>query len=82
MFKILPIGRKTGMSDDRLEEGLVRYRALMRFTGKNTGDAVPDRTTIASYPRKLGDDAVREIFDLFKDQLSVGGIRRQRRANG
>ena len=75
MFKVLLIGRKTGMSDQRLEEALAQNLALIRFIGKDIGDAVPDRTTIARYRDRLDDDTVREVFDLFHDQLEAAGFK-------
>lgn len=47
--------------------------SLHRFLSLGIGDSVPDRTTIARYRSSLDTHAVREVFELFNDQLAVAG---------
>ena len=73
MFKVLLVGVKGGYSDERLERALTDSLSLHRFLGLELNDRVPDRSTIARYRSRLGDEGALEVFHLFDQQLEAAG---------
>ena len=70
MFKLLLVGRKCGLSDEKLEVLALDSLRVMRFLGVAMGDAIPDRATIARYRSQLDENTMRESFEAFNDQLA------------
>ena len=73
MFKLLLVGRKCGLSDEKLEVLAVDSLRIMRFLGVGMGDPIPDRATIARYRTQLDENTMRELFDAFHAQLAARG---------
>ena len=73
MFKLLLVGRKCGLSDEKLEVLAVDSLRIMRFLGVSMGDPIPDRATIARYRTQLDENTMRELFDAFHAQLAARG---------
>ena len=73
MFKILLVGLKTGCSDEKLEFLLTDSLSLKRFLHLPMDAPAPDRTTIARYRSELDASGVRDVFELFHDQLEAKG---------
>ena len=73
MFKLLLVGRKCGLSDEKLEVLAVDSLRVMRFLGVAMGDPIPDRTTIARYRAQLDENTMRELFEAFHVQLAAQG---------
>ena len=73
MFKLLLIGRKCGLSDEKLEVLALDSLRVMRFLGVTMGDAMPDRATIARYRSQLDEHTMRELFEAFNAQLAARG---------
>ena len=53
MFKLLLVGRKCLLSDEKLELLAVDSLRIMRFFGVGMGDPLPVRATIARYRTQL-----------------------------
>ena len=68
MFKLLLVGRKCGLSDEKLEVLAEDSLRLMRFLGVALGDPIPDRATIVRYRTQLDENTMRELIDAFKTQ--------------
>jgi IS5 family transposase len=63
------------LSDPRLEEEIADRRSFQLFLGLNSGDAIPDETTICRYRElfsRLGLD--RKLFSAFTRQLEKHGL--------
>ena len=73
MFKLLLVGRKCGLSDEKLEVLALDSLRVMRFLGVSMGDAIPDRATIARYRSQLDENTMRELFEAFNAQLAARG---------
>ena len=73
MFKLLVVGRKCGLSDEKLELAALDSLRIMRFLGLSLGARAPDRATIARYRSQLDEDTMRELFDTFHDVLEARG---------
>ena len=59
MFKLLLVGRKCGLSDEKLEVLALDSLRVLRFLGVSMGDAIPDRATIARYRSQLDENTIR-----------------------
>ena len=66
MFKLLLVGRKCGLSDEKLEVLALDSLRVMRFLGVAMGVAIPDRATVARYRAQLDEHTMRELFEEFK----------------
>ena len=74
MFKLLLIGRKCGLSDEKMEVLALDALQVMRFLGVSSmGDAIPDRATIARYRSQLDENTMRALFEAFNAQLAARG---------
>ena len=73
MFKLLLVGRKCGVSDAQLEVMAYDSRRVTRFLGVEEGDILPDQKTIARYRSALDENAMRELFEAFNDELAARG---------
>ena len=71
MFKLLLVGRKCGLSDEKLEVLALDSPPVMRFLGVAMGDPIPDRATIARYSSQLDENTMRELFEAFNAQLAA-----------
>jgi IS5 family transposase len=63
------------LSDPRLEEEIADRRSFQLFLGLNSGDSIPDDTTIVRY-RDLfvGRGLDKKLFQEFKEQLKRSGL--------
>ena len=73
MFKLLLVGSKCGLSDEKLEVLAVDSLRIMRFLGVGMGDPNLDRATIARYHTQLDENTMPGLFDAFHDQLAALG---------
>ena len=69
MFKICMLQDWNNTADDNTEY-LVNCRLdWQRFLGMELGEKSPDAKTIWLFKEKLGEDGMRELFDLFNEKL-------------
>ena len=73
MFKLLLVGRKCGLSDEKLEVLANDSLRIMRFLGVAMGDVLPDRATIARYRAQLDLNTMHELLEAFNTQLAAKG---------
>ena len=75
MFKILILQRIYNLSDDQTEYQINDRMSFMRFLGLRIEDKVPDAKTIWNFRDILTQAGVmRELFDLFQQQLRKEGL--------
>lgn len=75
MFKILVLQRIYNLSDDQTEYQINDRMSFMRFLGLRIEDKVPDAKTIWAFRNALSEAGVmRELFDLFQQQLHKEGL--------
>lgn len=75
LFKVLVLQRIYNLSDDQTEYQINDRMSFMRFLGLGLGDRVPDAKTIWLYRDNLTKaNVIRELFDLFNEQLEEAGI--------
>ena len=75
MFKILVLQRIYNLSDDQTEYQINDRMSFMRFLGLRIEDKVPDAKTIWAFRNALSEAGVmRELFDLFQQQLRKEGL--------
>ena len=75
LFKILILQRIYNLSDDQTEYQINDRMSFMRFLGLGLGDNVPDAKTIWLFRDTLTKaDVIREIFELFNQQLEVAHL--------
>ena len=75
MFKILVLQRIYNLSDDQAEYQINDRMSFMRFLGLRIEDKVPDAKTIWAFRNTLSEAGVmRELFDLFQQQLRKEGL--------
>jgi len=74
MFKITLLQDWNNMSDDSAEY-LVNCRLdWQRFLGMELGEKSPDAKTLWLFKEQLGKDGLRELFDLFNQNLNAMGV--------
>ena len=70
MFKILVLQRIYNLSDDQTEYQITDRLSFMRFLGLGMERKIPDAKTIWLFRDTLSKaDAMRELFDIFEQQL-------------
>lgn len=75
LFKVLVLQRIYNLSDDQTEYQINDRMSFMRFLGLGLGDRVPDAKTIWLYRDTLTKaNVIRELFDLFNEQLESAGL--------
>ncbi len=75
MFKILVLQRIYNLSDDQTEYQINDRMSFMRFLGLRIEDKVPDAKTIWAFRNALSEaEVMRELFDLFQQQLHKEGL--------
>ena len=75
MFKILVLQRIYNLSDDQTEYQINDRMSFMRFLGLGLDDKVPDAKTIWAFRNTLSEAGIiRELFDLFHQQLRKEGL--------
>ena len=78
MFKLLLVGLKCGLSDEKLEVLALDSLRVLRFLGVSMGDAIPDRATIARYRSQLDENTIRGLFEAVQRPARYPWLRRQR----
>lgn len=74
-FKVLVLQRIYNLSDDQTEYQINDRMSFMRFLGLGLGDRVPDAKTIWLFRDTLTKaNVIRELFDLFNEQLEAAGL--------
>ena len=75
LFKVLVLQRIYNLSDDQAEYQINDRMSFMRFLGLGLGDRIPDAKTIWLYRDTLTKaNIIRELFDLFNEQLEKAGL--------
>lgn len=75
LFKILVLQRIYNLSDDQTEYQINDRMSFMRFLGLGLGDRIPDAKTIWLFRDTLTKaNVIRELFDLFNEQLEAAGL--------
>jgi hypothetical protein len=63
------------LSDPRLEEEIADRRSFQIFLGLNSGDSIPDETTICRYRKLFAEEGLdRKLFESFYNQLKKNNI--------
>jgi len=63
------------LSDPRLEEEIADRRSFQIFLGLNSGDSIPDETTICTYRKIFSAKGLdTQLFKTFNDQLTSKGF--------
>jgi IS5 family transposase len=63
------------LSDPRLEEEIADRRSFQLFLGLNSGDSIPDDTTIVRYRDLFARHGLdKKLFQAFKEQLKRAGL--------
>jgi IS5 family transposase len=63
------------LSDPRLEEEIADRRSFQLFLGLNSGDSIPDETTICRYRELFAQHRLdKKLFKSFKKQLQQAGL--------
>ena len=73
MFEFFLLGRKYGLSDEKLEGLAVDSLRVMRFLRVTKGDATSDRSPIPHYRSQLDENTMREFRDTTKARLDDRG---------
>ena len=71
MFKLLLVGLKCRLADEKLEVPAHDLRLIIRFLGVAIDDRLPERATIACYRAQLELYTMHELLDTFNPQLAA-----------
>jgi len=74
MFKITLLQDWNNISDDNTEYMINDRLSYQRFLGMELGEKSPDAKTIWLFKEQLGKEGLRELFDLFNQNLVVKGV--------
>jgi len=74
MFKIIMLQDWNNTSDENTEYLINDRLSFQRFLGMELGEKAPDRNTIWNFKEQLGDEGMRELFDIFNEMLETSGI--------
>ena len=74
MFKMSLLQDLYNISDDATEYLINDRLSFQRFMGMELGEKAPDSKTLWLFKEKLGEDGMRELFDLFNKKLTEIGI--------
>jgi IS5 family transposase len=74
MFKITLIQDWNNISDDNAEYMINDRLSFQRFLGMELGEKSPDAKTIWLFKERLGEEGLRELFDLFNEKLAGLGV--------
>ena len=69
MFKITLLQDFNNISDDNTEYLINDRLSFQRFLGMELGEKSPDAKTIWLFKEQLGEEGMRELFDLFNERL-------------
>ena len=70
MFKMMLLQDWNNISDDATEYLVNDRLSFQRFLGMELGEKSPDAKTLWLFKEKLGEEGLRELFDLFNEKLS------------
>ena len=74
MFKMSLLQDLHNISDDATEYLINDRLSFQRFLGMELGEKSPDAKTLWLFKEKLGEEGLRELFDLFTAKLEAIGI--------
>ena len=74
MFKITLIQDWNNISDDSAEYMINDRLSFQRFLGMELGEKSPDAKTIWLFKEQLGKEGMRELFELFNQNLYAKGV--------
>ena len=74
MFKITLLQDWNNISDDKTEFMINDRLSFQRFLGMELGEKSPDAKTIWLFKEQLGKEGLRELFDLFNQNLAAMGV--------
>ena len=74
MFKIILLQDFNNIADDNTEYLINDRLSFQRFLGMELGEKSPDAKTIWLFKEKLGEEGMRELFDLFNTKLQDMGV--------
>ena len=74
MFKIVMLQDWNNISDESAEYLINDRLSFQRFLGMELGEKAPDANTIWLFKEQLGEEGMREMFDLFNKLLEESGV--------
>jgi len=75
IVKCFILQRIYSLSDPRLEEEIADRRSFQIFLGLNSGDSIPDETTICRYRELFAKQGLdKQLFKSFNKQLKAAGM--------
>jgi len=74
MFKITLLQDWNNISDDKTEYMINDRLSFQRFLGMELGEKSPDAKTIWLFKEQLGKEGLRELFELFNQNLYAMGV--------
>jgi IS5 family transposase len=78
MFKITLLQDFNNIADDNTEFLINDRLSFQRFLGMELGEKSPDAKTIWLFKEQLGEEGMRELFDLFNENLcDLGMVKRE-----
>jgi transposase len=74
MFKMSLLKNLHNISDDSTEYLINDRLSFQRFLGMELGEKAPDAKTLWLFKEKLGEEGMRELFDVFNKKLHELGV--------